>query len=173
VPVSVKQREKKSARSPRTSRSLHKSLPTSESLGYTIREAHRAFTRSLEARIGKHGITSGMWWFLRLLWTQDGLTQAELSERLKVMGPTTVRAMDRLEKFGLIRREPSSEDKRKVFIYLTERGRELEAQLMDYALEVQEVGSRGMSADEVRMLRSLLQRALHSLADDQTSEASN
>ena len=44
------------------------SLSTSASICSHVRETHRALSRSLQARIGPHGITVGMWFFLRALW---------------------------------------------------------------------------------------------------------
>ncbi len=54
-------------------------FPPSESSGYLVRDAHRAFQRLLERRIAPHGITRGQWYFLRVLWTEDGPSQRELS----------------------------------------------------------------------------------------------
>jgi MarR family transcriptional regulator, organic hydroperoxide resistance regulator len=143
-----------------------KDLPPSESVGYVVREVHRAFMRSLEFRISQHGITSGMWWFLRLLWIEDGFSQAELSERLRVMSPTTVRAMDRLEKQGLITRQPSADDKRKVHIFLTERGRALRSQLIPIAHEVNRIGTKSLTSAEIKTLLSLLARVMDNLVED-------
>ena len=49
------------------------------SLGYLVRDANRAFQRLLERRISPHGVTRGQWYFLRVLWKEDGLSQRELS----------------------------------------------------------------------------------------------
>lgn len=139
-------------------------LPTSISIGYQVRETHRALMRLLESRIARAGLTSGMWWFLRSLWAEDGISQAELCERLSVMSATTVRAMDRLEKFGLIERRPSPTDKRKIIIYLTDHGRALQAQMMEEAIAVQEIASdklsKAESAELLRLLQKVLQRVL-------------
>jgi hypothetical protein len=51
------------------------------SLGYLVRDANRAFQRLLERRISPHGVTRGQWYFLRVLWEEDGLSQRELSAR--------------------------------------------------------------------------------------------
>ncbi len=136
-------------------------LPTSISIGYQVRETHRALMRLLESRISRAGLTSGMWWFLRALWIEDGISQAELCERLSVMSPTTVRAMDRLEKFGLIERRPSPTDKRKIIIHLTEHGRALQAQMMEEAVAVQEIATHDLSKAEHAELLRLLQKVLH------------
>jgi DNA-binding MarR family transcriptional regulator len=146
-------------------------LPPSQSIGYPIREVHRAFNRSLEARIGRFGITSGMWWFLRLLWIEDGLSQAELSDRLKVMGPTTVKAMERLARFGLITRQQVPTDKRKSLIFLTEQGHSLKDQLMPLAIEVNEIGGASLSPDERDGLQKLLKRVLDNLLSDGATQS--
>ena len=88
-------------------------FPPAESSGYLVRDAHRAFQRLLEKRIAPHGVTRGQWYFLRVLWTEDGLSQRELSARVGMMEPTTVIALRSMEKSGLIRRVRSAEDKRR------------------------------------------------------------
>ena len=74
------------------------------SLGYLVRDANRAFQRLLEKRISPHGVTRGQWYFLRVLWEEDGLSQRELSVRVGMMEPTTVIALRSMEKAGLVRR---------------------------------------------------------------------
>ncbi len=70
------------------------------SLGYLVRDANRAFQRLLERRISPHGVTRGQWYFLRVLWEEDGLSQRELSARVGMMEPTTVIALRGMEKAG-------------------------------------------------------------------------
>src|SRR5262245_12085990 len=73
-----------------------------ESMGYLVRRTFRAFTRTLELRLAEYEISISMWFFLRLLWEQDGLTQREISEELGLTPPTTVSAIDALEKRGYV-----------------------------------------------------------------------
>ena len=69
-------------------------FPPAESSGYLVRDAHRAFQRLLEKRIAPYGVTRGQWYFLRVLWNEDGLSQRELSARVGMMEPTTVIACE-------------------------------------------------------------------------------
>lgn len=144
-------------------------LPVSISIGYQIRETHRALMRLLESRISRAGLSSGMWWFLRALWVEDGISQAELCERLSVMSATTVRAMDRLEKFGLIERRPSPTDRRKIMIHLTDHGRAMKANMMPEALAVQEIASSTLSKAEHAQLLHLLQKVLTNVLQEEKS----
>jgi MarR family transcriptional regulator, organic hydroperoxide resistance regulator len=68
-------------------------LPLEKSVGYQVRMTHRALQRFLQAKIGPHGVTLGMWYFLRILWQEDGLTQRELSNRIGTREPTTLIAI--------------------------------------------------------------------------------
>ena len=68
-------------------------FPPAESSGYLVRDAHRAFQRLLEKRIAEYAVTRGQWYFLRVLWSEDGLSQRELSARVGTMEPTTAVAL--------------------------------------------------------------------------------
>jgi len=127
-----------------------------ESMGYLVRRTFRAFTHALEIRLSRHDVTISMWFFLRLLWEGDGRTQKELAEELGLSQPTTVSAMDTLEKRGLIRRVRNTDDRRKVNIHLTRSGKQLKSKLIGYAEEVNAVALAGMSPKDVAQARKLL-----------------
>jgi len=130
-----------------------------QSLGYLVRDTHRAFTRELEARIAAEGVSIGQWYFLRALWEEDGLTQRELSRRVGMMEPTTVTAVNAMERRGLVRRVRDACDRRKVKVVLTARGRRLKAKLLPCARAVNELAASGFSEEEIATLRRLLDRA--------------
>ena len=131
-------------------------LPPSRSVGYLVRQTHRAFTRALQARIAPHGVSIGMWFFLRALWQEDGVSQRELSQRVGMMEPTTASALTNMERKGLVRRIRNRTDRRVVNVFLTERGRVLRRELLPLAAEVNEAALRGVSVNEVAQLRALL-----------------
>lgn len=137
-----------------------------DSMGYLVRHTHRAFTRALERRLKEHGISISMWFFLRLLWVEDGKSQKELSDELGLTQPTTVSAMDNMEKRGLIERRRNLEDRRLVNIFLTPAGRALEKQLAPYAPEVNAVALEGLNSQERQLVQTLLFRMLRSLEAD-------
>jgi DNA-binding MarR family transcriptional regulator len=113
---------------------------------------YRAMQRLLQTRIGPHGVTLGMWYYLRALWSEDGLTQRELSHRIGTMEPTTLGAIQAMERRGLVKRVRSKDDRRKVHIHLTRKGRDLERLLMPLAVEVVDTSVAGFSPDEVQQL---------------------
>jgi MarR family transcriptional regulator, organic hydroperoxide resistance regulator len=137
-------------------------LPFAESVGYQVRATHRALQRFLQFKIEPHGITTGMWYFLRALWHEDGLTQRELSVRVGTMEPTTLSAILVMEKKGLVRRVRNPDDRRKWHIHLTPKGRAAKARLLPLAREVVDTAVQNLSRGEVAQL-------LKNLADVQKS----
>lgn len=131
---------------------------TEDSMGYLVRRTFRSFTAALEDRLSQHGVSISMWFFLRLLWEGDGRSQKELGEELGLAPPTTVSAMDNLERRGLIHRIRDIEDRRKINIYLTGAGRDLKRKLGHYAAEVNAIALQDLSPSETALLRNLLQR---------------
>lgn len=131
-------------------------LPLDRSIGYQVRATHRLIQRALQARVERHGVTLGMWYFLRVLWSQDGITQSELSRRVGTMEPTTLAAIRDMERAGIVTRLPDPDDRRKINLFLTEHGRRLEAALLPFAIEVVDSALTGMTEREIRMLLDLL-----------------
>lgn len=130
--------------------------PAEQSVGHQVRWTHRALQRALEARIRPYGITLGMWYFLRVLWEEDGVNQRELSERAGTAEPTTVTALHAMERRGLVVRVQNKTDRRKSNIYLTKPARDLRELLLPAAREVNRVAAAGLSAAEIEALKRTL-----------------
>ena len=94
-----------------------------------------------------------------MLWDEDGLTQRELSQRVGMMEPTTVTALNGMEKRGYVKRVRNTDDKRKVNIFLTAKGRALRNVLLPHAIDVNIRAVAGVSAEDVETVR----RTLHAM----------
>jgi DNA-binding MarR family transcriptional regulator len=138
-------------------------LPFDESIGYQIRTTHRAMQRFLQFKIAPHGITLGMWYFLRALWHEDGLTQRELSNRAGTMEPTTLSAIVIMEKKGLVRRVRNRDDRRKWHIHLTPKGGALKSKLLPLAREVVDTAVQNLARSEVAQLLKALAEVQNSV----------
>lgn len=133
-------------------------FPPQLSSGYLVRDAHRAFQRLLERRIAPFGVTRGQWYFLRVLWNADGLSQRELSARVGMMEPTTVIALRSMERTGLIRRVRSEDDRRKVRVFLTAKAKRLSNELLDLARSITDEAEQGIAARELGSFRRVITR---------------
>jgi DNA-binding MarR family transcriptional regulator len=145
-------------------------LPFETSVGYQIRVTHRLMQRYLQQKIEPYGVTPGMWYFLRALWEKDGLTQRELSVIVGTMQPTTLTAIKSMVVSGLVTRMRNEEDRRKINIYLTPRGRELKDELLPLAKEVVENSVHGFSGPErrtfLRFLSAIQSNLLERIGED-------
>ena len=137
-----------------------------ESFGYLFRVVFRSFSRTLEKRILPYGITTGQWRFLRVLWTEDGLTQIELSRRVGMREPTTVVAVNSLERAGYVVRRKSSTDRRKVHIHLTASAKRLKVKLLPFVAEVNDIGLKGLKPKQIKDLYKILRKILENLSLD-------
>jgi DNA-binding MarR family transcriptional regulator len=117
----------------------------------------------LEKRISPHGVTRGQWYFLRVLWEEDGLSQRELSSRVGMMEPTTVIALRGMEKAGLIRRVRGADDKRVTRVHLTPKARRLRAQLLKISQGVNDQGAAGIESAELDRFRRMIARMTENL----------
>jgi len=133
-------------------------FPPRLSSGYLVRDAHRAFQRLLERRIAAYGVTRGQWYFLRVLWNADGLSQRELSARVGMTEPTTVIALRGMAASGLIRRVRSDDDRRKVRVFLTAKATRLRNELLGVARSITGEAEQGIAARDLASFRRVVAR---------------
>lgn len=89
---------------------------------------------------------------------REGLTMTELSRMLLVSNGNATAVVDRLETDGLVRRTPSSTDRRTTFVSLTIEGLHLFEELAtQHEGEVDRIFS-SLSAEEVDMISDILKR---------------
>lgn len=136
-------------------------------LAHLVKDATRALLRALQMRLTEHAVSLGHWTFLRILWEKDGLTQRELSEQAGVMEPTTFSAVQAMEKLGYVTRRQLAGNKKKVFIFLTAKGRQLKDRLVPLAEEVNEIAVRNIASADVATTRKTLLAVLENLARDE------
>ena len=136
-------------------------LPLESSFGHLVRSIYRMQAALLQARLAEDGVSFGCWYFLRVLWTEDLITQRELSSRTGVNEATTRTAVDRMEKEKLVTRRTDATDRRKRFIRLTPRARELEPSLIAFADELNNRMLEPLQATE----RAAFLRQLHDVHD--------
>src|SRR5690242_21295719 len=137
-------------------RSKDGGYPAVESAGYLVRDAHRAFQKLLEKRIAAYGITRGQWYFLRVLWIEDGLSQRELSARVGMMEPTTVIALRSMERSGLIRRARSADDRRRAQVWLTAKAQRLRDELLALARGITDEAEAGITRNDLALFHRVI-----------------
>jgi len=104
----------------------------------------RKFLNFSERAAEAHGLASQQYLALLAIEGFPGrshVTVGELAERLQIAAHSAVGLVDRLESGGLVKREASGDDRRKVYVKLTRRGRaKLEKLALAHRTELQTAG---------------------------------
>ncbi len=125
---------------------------TLDSLLANVCHLHRTrFQQLFEAL----GLYQGQPPLLRQLWDQEGLTQSELAERLKLAPATVTKMLQRMEKTGFIRRQPDTDDQRISRVYLTEAGRAVQDRAEEVFRTLEAETFANLTLEETLLLRRL------------------
>lgn len=127
--------------------------------------ASTAIGRRLQKKFKQQDIdiTIEQWSVLYHLWKQDGLSQQELCNATFRDKPSITRLVDNLEKLKLVKRVPSKEDRRINLIHLTDTSTKLRDETMDVANETLNEALGGVTAQEIEICKSVLQRVYDNL----------
>jgi MarR family transcriptional regulator, organic hydroperoxide resistance regulator len=151
-------------------RHWQKAVPN-DRLAHLVKDATRALLRALQMRLAGHGVSIGHWIFLRILWEADGITQRDLSERAGVTEPTTFSALMAMEKLGFVTRRQLPDSRKKIYVFLTPKGRLLRSRLVPLADQVNEIAVQGVPTADVAATRRTLLAVLENLARDEIEAA--
>ncbi len=94
-------------------------------ISFYIKALHRDFDQFCDRRLQQMGLTKGLLYFILYMGNHPGCSPGELAEALEFDGGHVTRSMEKLISSGFAVKEKSSEDKRAVFLSLTDRGREV------------------------------------------------
>ena len=136
-------------------------------LAHLVKDATRALLRALQMRLAEHSVSIGHWTFLRILWEKDGLTQRELSEQAGLMEPTTFSAIQAMQRLGYVTRRHEGDNRKKLYVLLTPKGRALKNKLVPLAEDVNRVAARGLSSEDIATTRRTLLAVIENLAREE------
>lgn len=133
-------------------------------LGLLIVGARQAIRHAISARARPHRLTTQQFWSLVCLHQQPGLTPGDLGQWMLLDAPAASRLVADLSKRKLIEVRPDREDRRRMRLFLTERGQPLAAGVQAIADEYQQALTRGMTEDEQRVMRAGLRKVVENLS---------
>jgi DNA-binding MarR family transcriptional regulator len=125
-------------------------------LCFALYSSSLAMTKLYKPLLEPLGLTYPQYLVLLVLWEQDGVAVGALGERLFLDSGTLTPLLKRLESAGLVRRERSVDDERRVLVHLTDEGRALRARARGIPRAL--AAATGCSAAEVTGLTGRLQR---------------
>lgn len=101
-------------------------LKLGNQLCFPIYAASRLITREYQPYLDKLGITYPQYLVLMVLWETDTISVKEISKKLILNTNTITPLLKRMESLGLIKRQRSGSDERKVIVELTLKGQQIQ-----------------------------------------------
>ncbi len=132
-------------------------------LGHTIKRLYLLMGRYFNAVLRPYGVTVGQWYMLNYICHSTGLTQNTLQEAMQVKSATLTAALNALERKGWITRQQGEADRRVKIVALTPAGKALWKTLPDPIAEIRKQMLKGISREEERTARSILDKAIQNL----------
>lgn len=127
--------------------------PLNEHLAHLLAQANRHINRQLNAE----GVSLDQWRLMMALSESGGLTMGKLAEELAINHPTLTKLVDRMVEDALVYRVPDPNDRRKVRMFLSDKGVALlekqNMRVQDHEARV--TGSYGN--EDARKLRDMLE----------------
>ncbi|WP_276119570.1 MULTISPECIES: MarR family winged helix-turn-helix transcriptional regulator [Pararhizobium] len=120
----------------------------------------KSFSRALQERGQKLGFAPGQFPVLLELWSEEGLTQKQLLDRLDIEQATMANTLARMERDGLVLRKKHPTDKRAQQIFLTVKAREMEEEAKEAALAADQSLLSGFRTFERELMLEYMRMAI-------------
>ncbi|WP_028023266.1 MarR family winged helix-turn-helix transcriptional regulator [Enterovibrio calviensis] len=137
---------------------MKKEFDRQRSFGWLVNVVANDASKTFDNELKKHGLTVALWPTLMCLWEEEGVTQRDIAAKSKVENSTTTRTLDKLEALGLVERQADPNSRRSFRIYLTDKGREIQHELLPIPAAINQKTLEVLSVDERKEMIRLLQK---------------
>ncbi|MBB6669869.1 MarR family winged helix-turn-helix transcriptional regulator [Cohnella nanjingensis] len=137
--------------------------PFPDSLTHLMRHVLKQHRREVDRLIHEYEVYPGQPPVLFRLCEQDGLSQRELAQRVRLTPATLTVMLTRMEKTGLVERRPDDRDQRISRVYMTAKGRAALDAVGGAIRSVEQRAFAGFLPEEQLLLRRLLMQMQHNL----------
>lgn len=131
-----------------------------QSAGFLMRRVLSSILQQADAQLAEHDLTYVQWLPLYKLLLNGEATSTCLARDLGMDPASVTRALDRIEAKGLLQRQRSTTDRRRVELALTPQGRAVATQVPQVLCQVLNAHLAGFSHTECEQLLGMLQRML-------------
>jgi DNA-binding MarR family transcriptional regulator len=132
-------------------------------LGFLIHDVSRLRRSAFDRCLKPLNVTRSQWWVLAYLSREDGMTQSQLAEELDLGKVAVGGLIDRLEKSGLLRREPDASDRRVNRVFLEPKSKQLIARMRKVSHQMNLQILEGLTDDKLEKTAVTLDAMKHNL----------
>ncbi|WP_409344442.1 MarR family winged helix-turn-helix transcriptional regulator [Paenibacillus sp. MBLB4367] len=109
-------------------------------------------------RLKHHEVGKGQFMFLNALYREDGLSQDEIADYLRIDKGTTAKALKKLEEQGYVTRQAREDDKRFNRVFLTAAALEIKDEVRGVLTDWRSLLTEGFTETEKEQALTLLER---------------
>ena len=131
-----------------------------DSVGNRIRRLHASLRSMTDSEMQKHDLTAEQWHPLLSIYFGKVKTASALAQEIGMDTGATTRMLDRLQKKGLLIRNPCIHDRRVMQLTLTDTGLRVCEKIPTDLCNVMNRHLKGFNETELSTLKSLLARML-------------
>ena len=135
---------------------MHPYHTNDEPIGCLFQHTNRLFQELRRRLASLHGLEEAQPRIMGILAHDPGISQRELSERLAITPASTTAQVQKMEIQGLIQRRPDPDDQRALRLYLTEKGQEIDRNLVAGLHALEATFLEGLEQEEIAEFRRLL-----------------
>ncbi|MDO4323695.1 MAG: MarR family transcriptional regulator [Lachnospiraceae bacterium] len=112
------------------------------------------------------GIHPGQLPVMNCIYRKEGISLRALADAIHIKPPTVTVTVQRLEKSGLVYKKADPADQRISRIYMTEKGKNIQREMIHLIDENERILIQDFSEEELEMLRRFLERMVNNLRQD-------
>lgn len=127
-----------------------------ESLHYLLMKSHSVMQRKIYSEAQKLGLTSGQPKILDYLYEHEGSDQKTIAGYCEIEPATIGSILLRMEQKGLIERRQKNGNRRSLYVYLTDTGKEICIKMHDIFRQADEQAISGISPEKIQEVKNIL-----------------
>jgi len=147
----------------------YEQLKLQNQLCFPFYAVSRLITRAYQDDLDALGITYPQYLVLMILWEKDGVSVNEIADKLILNTNTITPLLKRMEAMGLLNREQSKSDQRKVIVSLTDKGDEMQnkaAEIPNRMMQKLEIEPNENQLEELLILKNQLNTLIELLKNN-------
>mgnify|MGYP002856319649 FL=1 len=126
-----------------------------------IYEKGNSFITDELKKNGAEGLVPSHGDILACLYEQDKMSMKDIADKIHRTRPTVTVLIDKLEKFGYVKRIVSDKDNRYTYIYLTKKGNEFKQSFEKISKDLNNMLYKKLSDKEAEILENLLLKIIN------------
>lgn len=134
-----------------------------ESLHYLLMKSHTLLNRKILSQAMRLGYSPGQPKVLEYLSKYEGSDQKTIAAYCEIEQATVGSILLRMENTGLIERRQAPDNRRSLYVYLTDKGRQAARDIAEVFAQADKTAEASLSPDEVMQLKILLEKISNTL----------